>query len=355
MRRALSAALLALALCLSSASGASAATHPAPKRIVALTPFVANTLVKLGVMPVGVGQTLGGNERLSPKLKGVPVLPLSHPNGPNLEQLASLDPDLVFSSRTWAKGNESIGDLGIRVLVQEPFRLSGAYAETKVIGAIVDQRQRAEALVESMKKSVAQARRGISRHPTVMVILGVGRTPFVFLPNSWGGDIVTKAGGRLLTGGVSAGSGFERISDEIVVAENPDSDHRRPPRQRGGHPQPDRIPALQPGLVARPRRCATTASTSPSTTRCCRPAPTSPARSAMVRRRLPEELAGGAPRPRLRGARRRPARRHRRLAGAGGGQAPASARSSTSSSAAATAVPTSRSSRPCGCRARSRR
>lgn len=193
-----------------------------PQRIVALTPFAANTLVKLGIEPVGVGQTLGGNERFSPKLKGIPVLPLSHPNGPNLEQLAALDPDLVFSSRTWAKGNESMGDLGIEVRVQEPFRLDGAYAQTRVIGGIVGKRRQAEALAESMKKSVAQARKGIAEHPTVMLILGVGRTPFVFLPNSWGGDMVTKAGGRLLAGGVTSGSGFERISDEVVVAEDPD-------------------------------------------------------------------------------------------------------------------------------------
>jgi len=253
VRRALLTALLALALCLSAASGASAATHPAPKRIVALTPFAANTLVKLGVMPVGVGQTLGGNERLSPKLKGVPVLPLSHPNGPNLEQLASLDPDLVFSSRTWAKGNESMGDLGIRVLVQEPFRLSGAYAQTKVIGAIVDRRARADALVESMKKSVAQARKGISSHPTVMLILGVGRTPFVFLPNSWGGDIVTKAGGQLLTGGVESGSGFERISDEIVVAEDPDVIVAVP------HANEEDIPSLTEYLRSNPAWSTTSA------------------------------------------------------------------------------------------------
>jgi iron complex transport system substrate-binding protein len=216
-RALLAAALLVAAFCLPASAQAAL-----PKRIVALTPFAANTLVKLGVMPVGVGQTLGGNDRLAPKLKGVPVLPLSHPNGPNLEQLASLDPDLVFSSQTWAKGNESMGDLGIRVLVQEPFRLNGAYAQTKVLGAIVNRRAQAKALVESMKKSVAQARRGIEEHPTVMLILGVGRTPFVFLPNSWGGDIVTKAGGQLLTGGVESNSGFERISDEVVVAEDPD-------------------------------------------------------------------------------------------------------------------------------------
>lgn len=217
MKRAFLAALLAAILCIPTAAQAAP-----PKRIVALTPFTANTLVKLGVKPVGIGQTLGGQERFSPKLKGIEVLPLSHPNGPNLEQLASLDPDLVFSSRTWAKGNESMGDLGIRILIQEPFRLNGAFAQTRVIGGLVGKRKEAKALADSMKKEVAQARKGITKHPTVMLILGVGRTPFTFLPNSWGGDMIVKAGGKLLTGGVTSKSGFERISDEVVVAEDPD-------------------------------------------------------------------------------------------------------------------------------------
>ena len=64
--------------------------------------------------------------------------------------------------------------------------------------------------------------RGSRSARRVMLILGVGRTPFTFLPNSWGGDIVAKAGGELLTGGVTSSSGFERISDEVVVAEDPD-------------------------------------------------------------------------------------------------------------------------------------
>jgi iron complex transport system substrate-binding protein len=228
-------------------------SQAAPQRIVALTPFAANTLVKLGVEPVAVGQTLGGNERFSPKLKGVPVLPLSHPNGPNLEQIASLDPDLVFSSRTWAKGNESMGDLGIRVLVQEPFRLSGAFAQTRVIGGIVGRRRQAEAVVEKMKRDVAQARKGIVEHPTVMLILGVGRTPFVFLSNSWGGDLVAKAGGRLLTGGVSSSSGFERISDEVVVAEDPDVIVAVP------HANEEDIPSLTEYLRTNPAWQGTTA------------------------------------------------------------------------------------------------
>lgn len=247
------ASILLLVVALAALAGPAAAQAAAPKRIVALTPFAANTLVKLGVKPVGIGQTLGGQERFSPKLKDVTTLPLSHPNGPNLEQLASLDPDLVFSSRTWAKGNESIGDLGIKVLIHEPFRLNGAFAQTLEVGAIVGKSKQARALVTSMKKSVAQARRGIKARPTVMLILGVGRTPFTFLPNSWGGDIVTKAGGRLLTGGVESNSGFERISDEVVVAEDPDVIVAVP------HANEDDIPSLTDYLRTNPAWATTSA------------------------------------------------------------------------------------------------
>lgn len=218
---ALAAALIALAL--PAVTGAAqAGGNDVPKRIVALTPFAANTLVKLGVTPVGVGETLGGQTRLSPKLKNVTVLPLSHPNGPNLEQLAALRPDVVLSSRTWVKGNQAIENLGIEVRVYEPLKVGRAYRDTYRIGQLVGKQRQARAQLKAMKKSVEAATKGIKSHPKVMLLLGVGRTPFTMLPNSWGGEIVIKAGGELLTGGVDSNSGFARISDELVVAENPD-------------------------------------------------------------------------------------------------------------------------------------
>jgi iron complex transport system substrate-binding protein len=241
-------ALLAVALALPTAAQAAP-----PKRIVALTPFAANTLAKLGVKPVAIGETLGGSERFSPKLKGVPTLPLSHPNGPNLEQLASLDPDLVFSSRTWAKGNQAMEGLGIDVVLHDPQSIDGALADTFKIGTIVGRKHFARDLLKGMRVQIEAAEKGIKARPKVMLILGVGRTPFTFLPNSWGGDIVTKAGGRLLTGGVSSSSGFERISDEVVVAENPDVIIAVP------HANEDDIPSLTEYLRTNPAWSSTNA------------------------------------------------------------------------------------------------
>ena len=53
-------------------------------------------------------------------------------------------------------------------------------------------------------------------------MLGVGQTTFAFLDNSWGGDIVKRAGGKLLTRGLRASGGYARISDETVVSRDPD-------------------------------------------------------------------------------------------------------------------------------------
>ena len=244
---------LALVLALATLSLPAAAPAAPPQRIVALTPFAANTLAKLGVTPIAIGQTLGGAERFSPKLKNVPALPLSHPNGPNLEQLASLDPDLVFSSQTWAKGNQAMEELGIDVVQHDPRSIDGALADTFKIGTIVGRKHYARDLLQQMRVQIEAAEKGVEKRPKVMLILGVGRTPFTFLPNSWGGDIVTKAGGKLLTGGVSSGSGFERISDEIVVAENPDIIIAVP------HANEDDIPSLTEYLRSNPAWSSTDA------------------------------------------------------------------------------------------------
>jgi len=247
------AALFAATLVLVALTLPAVAQAAPPKRIVALTPFAANTLAKLGVKPVAIGETLGGSERFSPKLKGVPVLPLAHPNGPNLEQLAALDPDLVFSSRTWAKGNQAMGSLGIDVVLNDPQSINGALADTFKIGTIVGRKHYARDLLQGMRVQIEAASKGIESRPKVMLILGVGRTPFTFLPNSWGGSVVSKAGGRLLTGGVSSSSGFERISDEVVVAENPDVIIAVP------HANEDDIPSLTEYLRANPAWSSTSA------------------------------------------------------------------------------------------------
>jgi iron complex transport system substrate-binding protein len=241
-----SAKIVLLALVLAAFAAAPIAQAAPPKRIVALTPFAANTLAGLGVKPVAIGETLGGTNRFASNLRGVKTLTLSHPNGPNMEELAVLNPQLVLSSPTWAKGAKTMRDLDIKVANADPANISSAVAQTKAIGRLAGRADGAKTLAARLKQQIAGARKGIRKHPRTLVVLGVGRTPFVMLPNSWGGDIVRKAGARLVTGGVTSRSGFARISDETILKANPDVIVAIP------HANSDDIPAVTKFLKSNP-------------------------------------------------------------------------------------------------------
>ena len=211
-----------LALLILAATLAVPAVAAAPKRIVALTPFSANTLASLGVKPIAIGQTLGGDHNFAPSLRNVRTLPLAHPNGPNMEQLASLRPGLVLSSPTWTRGNRTMRALDMRVEVQEPLTVRDMYPRIEDIAEIVDRERAGRRLVARIQREVSRATQDLKSRPRVMLVLGVGRTPYVFLPNSWGGYILQLAGARLVDAGAESRSGFARISDEAIVEADPE-------------------------------------------------------------------------------------------------------------------------------------
>ena len=220
----------------------------AAPRVVALTPFTANTLAIFGVTPLAIGQTVGGGEHFSRRLSEVQRLPIAHPNGPNLEQVAVLDPQLVLSAPVWKKGNDQMRQLGTRVVEIDPRKVSDVPKATRWIGALVGLPRSANALAAKQRQHVRAAVSRARSHPRVLLVLGVGRAAFSFLPNSWGGDVVEQAGGKLITDGLRASGGYARISDEYVISARPGRDHRRAPRQPGRDPAADDVPALEPGL-----------------------------------------------------------------------------------------------------------
>lgn len=215
-------ALLAvLALPLLQASGAEAASK---KRIVALTPFSANTLVNVGVKPVAIGEMAIDGKYMSPRLKGIKQLPLSHPNGPNMEQIAQIDPDVVLSSPGWSKGSQTMRDLAITVRYLDAKTAEQTPAKIRAIGKAYGNKRATDKLVKKVTRQIKHAKTGrpIKSRPTVLLILGVGRTPHVFTSTSWGGSIVKAAGGKLLGAELKSSSGFQKVSDEYVVQQDPD-------------------------------------------------------------------------------------------------------------------------------------
>ncbi|MGB0119836.1 MAG: ABC transporter substrate-binding protein [Solirubrobacterales bacterium] len=228
----LTATVLAFALVAVSFAGlADSASAAPPKRVVALTPFAANTMADLGVLPKAVGQVLNTSDERSTfnskidagiRRGKIKVLTLTHPNGPNLEQLAKRRIDFVYSSSQWSKGTSGMKSLGIKVQTADPLGLGQTWAKTNAIARKLGKAKAGKKLVRKRRAQVAKSTKNIKSRPKVMVILGVGRTPFTFLGSSWGGKLVKAAGGALETGGANASGGFARISDEVVIAEQPE-------------------------------------------------------------------------------------------------------------------------------------
>jgi len=161
-------------------------------------------------------------KRIPKSFRNIRVLPLSHPSGPNLEKLAKLRPTMVLSSSRWSRGTPAMKRLGIKVVYIDPVNLAQAYRAAIRVGNLVGRSARARGLVRTMKSQVRKATRGITRHPRVMGVLGIGRRPMTFLGNSWGGQIIKLAGARLMTGtNKKYTGGFADISDEAVVAMMP--------------------------------------------------------------------------------------------------------------------------------------
>lgn len=214
-------AALAAALLISTA-GAGAASSS--KKVVALTPFSANALVNSGKKPAAIGAQAVGHKAMSPKLKGVKQLTLSHPNGPNMEEIAKLDPDVVYSAPAWQKGSQTMRALGVKVLMKDPNTVGQVVSSIRSIGNAYGTRKKTSAFASKVSKQIKYAKTGgkkITSRPSVLLLLGVGRSPQAFLKDTWGGSVITAAGGSLLTGGLTASGGFARISDEKIIQLNP--------------------------------------------------------------------------------------------------------------------------------------
>ncbi len=224
------AALIALAAGIAlTGAAAPAADAKVYKRVVTLTPFESNIVARLGVRPIAVGSDVGNGIKLHASLARVPRLTLSHPDGPNLEQLLRLKPDLLLSSPNWRVGNAKLRRRGLAVSdAWEPTIVNNVSPAVRRIAALVGRSSRAGAITRQIDAGIRNARVGIKSNPRILLVLGVGRSTIAFLPNSWGGNMVRYAGGTLITAGLkpsyNAGipGSFAPISDEAVLAANPD-------------------------------------------------------------------------------------------------------------------------------------
>lgn len=200
------------------------ATSETP-RVAALLPFAADQLIALGVQPVLVPSLPGGQPEA---WQGIEAGALDHSVGPNIEQLIAADADVIIMSAVYSQFVPQIEDsTEAQVITMDADTLEDVSAHTRTIGELVGKPDQADAWIADFNAQLAATEPIDSAGDpiSVLAVFGTPQSFYAFLPDSYLGDLVETAGGRLITSDLPAHRfyrGLAPLSMEAVVQKDPD-------------------------------------------------------------------------------------------------------------------------------------
>ena len=203
-----------------------------PQRLAVTSAFMVELTMACGYRPIA-------RPDISPEFiypleaHDIPSFGVSHSAGPNLEQLAVAQPDLIISSPTYSQFIPSIEEtLGVPVLVHDVTSFDGIIEKIRTYGELVGCEQKAEAAAQDLTQRVESLRAGLpGTSPKVFAIFGTSQSFLGFMASSYLGDMIGLLGGELITEGdptyVSSRTGvpnpkYTAFSMEKVVERDPD-------------------------------------------------------------------------------------------------------------------------------------
>lgn len=195
---------------------------PAAPRIVALFPFAADQLIALGVRPAAVPILRG---EAPESWADIPRVAIDHAAGPNIEHLIAAAPDIVITSSVYAQFTPQIERATrARVIEMDIDSLEDVRRHLTALGGLVDRANAARALIEDL--SMLEPSAGADARPvSALAIFGTPHAFYAFLPGSYLGDLVERAGGRLINDRAESHRvfrGLAPLSMEAVIARDPD-------------------------------------------------------------------------------------------------------------------------------------
>jgi iron complex transport system substrate-binding protein len=194
-----------------------------PERIISLTPSTTEILYGVGafgrVVAVSDYCTYPAEVKNLPRVGGW--------NNPNMEQIASLRPDLVIFSDAQAQFvKDKVEAAGIRTLAVPSQTLADAYKSIELVGQATGEEDAARKLLEQARASVETVRLKTERLPRLRVLCVVDRVPgtlrdlYTAGEQSFIAQLIREAGGEPLSPPSRANWG--KMQKEAVVALDPD-------------------------------------------------------------------------------------------------------------------------------------
>jgi iron complex transport system substrate-binding protein len=199
------------------AATARATTHAkAPTRIVSLSATATEDLFAIGAGP----QVVAADDQ-SDYPKQAPTTKLSSYK-PNAEAIAKYKPDLVVVSNDGGI-IAALHTIGIRAILEPPAaNLAQAYGEITHLGAITGHSAEAAQVVARTKAQLARVV-GSVPHTQLKVFDELSPDLYSATSKTFIGSLFTLFGlTNIADAADKTGSGYPQLSDEYVIAENPD-------------------------------------------------------------------------------------------------------------------------------------
>ncbi|MFI4893151.1 MAG: ABC transporter substrate-binding protein, partial [Phycisphaerales bacterium JB058] len=192
-------------------------------RIAALSHYAVDPLIEMGTAPIARGDV---KFELSEAAREVHAISVRHSAGPNLEQLAALDTDLIIVSIVHAGFVETIEKaVGTPVAVLDPTSFDDLLKEIRLLGTITGNADKADAIASRLDEEVTEIVSGTTTSTTrVYALFGAPGAFFAFMPETYLGDAISLVGGELVNAGEESKlfRGFSPFSVESALASDPD-------------------------------------------------------------------------------------------------------------------------------------
>jgi iron complex transport system substrate-binding protein len=188
------------------------------ERIISLAPNLTET-----IFAVGAGEKLVGvTEYCNFPEDAKKVQKVGDTLKPNIEIIIALKPQIVFVStasqlETFTK---TLEQQGISVFITNPNSLDSIYQSIEKIGEIVGTKEKANEVVSSLKKRVAEVEEITKNYDKPKVFVQLDKALYTIGKDSFMTDLIAKAGGESATKDLA--TAYPKLSKETALALNPD-------------------------------------------------------------------------------------------------------------------------------------
>jgi iron complex transport system substrate-binding protein len=208
-----------------------------PQRIISLEPSNSAILaaLKVDARVIGVDVNTDYPADLVAKPK------VTDANGkPNVEQIVALKPDLVLTYGYFTTDSDRLlRQAHITVVAVPVGNLSGMLQDVRLIGQLVHAEATANAVVDGLQHRIDAVKSKVKALPAVSVYMEVGYSPgqvYAFGGGTFADEMIRDAGGTNIFGSNTANSGYPQVSDESIIAANPQVIVLTEDPQYGGDP-----------------------------------------------------------------------------------------------------------------------